>query len=421
MIDRQTTQRPAIKGWCPGALRPMLSGDGLLVRIRPPMGLLTAGQATAIAQAARTRGNGMIDLTSRANLQLRGIRPEAHAHLIADLKAQGLIDPDIETEALRNLVVTPFRAGAGHHGPPATRPPSPTLPPPTLLDDTGREALGADDTDSLATILTTALARMAPLPGKFGFTLDTGPRPVLSQTPADLRLERDAAGGLILRPDGHGFGRRVTRDSLAAEVILMVRWFLDHGGAPDGRGRMAALVARCAVPQGCDTAPASALPTPTPGLCPDGALVAFAFGQIDAASLEALASLGHALRLTPWRMVLLVGAASLPDLPALITDPADPLLHVTACTGAPGCPQAFGPTRTTARTLAPHLPPGRRLHVSGCAKGCAHPAPADLTLVATPDGFDLVRHGCAADTPSHRALHPADLAPLLKDPDAPPV
>ena len=23
----------AIKGWCPGALRPMLSGDGLVVRI----------------------------------------------------------------------------------------------------------------------------------------------------------------------------------------------------------------------------------------------------------------------------------------------------------------------------------------------------------------------------------------------------
>ena len=24
-----------IKGWCPGALRPMLSGDGLVVRVRP--------------------------------------------------------------------------------------------------------------------------------------------------------------------------------------------------------------------------------------------------------------------------------------------------------------------------------------------------------------------------------------------------
>ena len=30
-----------IKGWCPGALRPMQSGDGLVVRIRPPTGRLT--------------------------------------------------------------------------------------------------------------------------------------------------------------------------------------------------------------------------------------------------------------------------------------------------------------------------------------------------------------------------------------------
>ena len=26
---------PVIQGWCPGALRPMMSGDGLVVRVRP--------------------------------------------------------------------------------------------------------------------------------------------------------------------------------------------------------------------------------------------------------------------------------------------------------------------------------------------------------------------------------------------------
>ena len=26
---------PQVKGWCPGAHRPMMSGDGLVVRIRP--------------------------------------------------------------------------------------------------------------------------------------------------------------------------------------------------------------------------------------------------------------------------------------------------------------------------------------------------------------------------------------------------
>ena len=81
----------------------------------------------------------------------------------------------------------------------------------------------------------------------------------------------------------------------------------------------------------------------------------------------------------------------------MITDPADPMLRVVACTGAPGCVQARAATRPLARALAPHL--DRLLHVSGCVKGCAHPAAADLTLTATPGGFALIRGGTAADAP----------------------
>ncbi|WP_252979256.1 hypothetical protein [Mameliella alba] len=36
---------PEIKGWCPGAWRPMLSGDGLVVRVRPHLARLDADQA----------------------------------------------------------------------------------------------------------------------------------------------------------------------------------------------------------------------------------------------------------------------------------------------------------------------------------------------------------------------------------------
>ena len=99
-------------------------------------------------------------------------------------------------------------------------------------------------------------------------------------------------------------------------------------------------------------------------------------------------------------MLLIVGASELPAIPGLITDPADPILRITACTGAPGCPQALGDTRHLARQLAPHLPPGRTLHLSGCAKGCAHPGPADLTLTATGQAYDLIRNGTASATPS---------------------
>ncbi|MFN3576066.1 MAG: precorrin-3B synthase, partial [Tabrizicola sp.] len=250
-----------------------------------------------------------------------------------------------------------------------------------------------------------------------GFALDTGPRPVLTGASADIRVERGPDGGLILRPDGHPLGQPVT--DLGSDAIAMAEWFVAHGGITNGRGRMAALIARGAIPPGCTLAPAEPLPTPGPGLHPDGALVALAFGQMRAATLHALAALGQDLRPTPWRMFLIVGASTPPALPGLITNPADPILRITACTGAPACPQALGDTRQLARRLAPHLAPDQTLHISGCAKGCAHPAPAGITLTATEAGYDLIRNGTAHDTPSLRGLVPQAILDQLKARNAP--
>ena len=373
-----------IKGWCPGALRPMASGDGLVVRVRPPLGRLTPAGAGAIARAALAHGNGIVDLSARANLQLRGVTEASHGPLIKDLRAEGLIDPDIQTESLRNLIVTPFRDA---------------------------------ETNALAATLTAALARMPRLSGKFGFALDTGPRPVLTGASVDIRVERAADGELILRPAGSAFGKRV--GDLADDAIGMAEWFIAQGGVTDGRGRMAALIAKGVAPEGCDTAPADPQPQPEPGLHPEGVLVALAFGQMRAETLLALAALGHEIRPTPWRMLFLVGAMTIPDIPGLISDPADPILRVTACTGAPACPQALGDTRQLARHLAPQLVKGQTLHLSGCAKGCAHPSPAPLTLTATPTGYDLIRGGLASDTPSLTGLSPQALPDLLKAEHAP--
>jgi precorrin-3B synthase len=64
-----------------------------------------------------------------------------------------------------------------------------------------------------------------------------------------------------------------------------------------------------------------------------------------------------------------------------------------------------------ARALAPSL---RALgvsscHVSGCSKGCARSAAADLTLVGASGTFAVVHHGTARSAPS-RFVHPSDLA-----------
>jgi precorrin-3B synthase len=110
-------------------------------------------------------------------------------------------------------------------------------------------------------------------------------------------------------------------------------------------------------------------------------------------------------------MVLIEGAAAAPQIPGLIAAPDDPLLHVTACTGAPGCPQALGATRPLARSLAPLVPHRRMLHVSGCAKGCAHPGRADATLVARGgDAFDLILSDTAAGLPTRTSISPEALS-----------
>jgi len=370
-----------VQGWCPGALRPMESGDGLVVRIRVPGGRLSPEQARGIARAARTHGNGLIDLSGRANLPLRGVREASRAPLIADLAALGLIDPDLGAETRRNVIVTPF---ADAH------------------------------TDALAAALAAVLPQMPELPGKFGFMLDCGPAPVMAQTPADIRVERAVEGQLILRAAGLELGAPIHADDLPEAACEMAHWFVAAGGIR--WGRMVQLVASGARPEGrlapC-LAPAPALAAPGPGLVAEGALVGFEFGQMAAETLAALAELG-ALRLTPWRMLLIEGAQAMPDLPGLVTDPADPILRVFACTGAPGCLQAARPTRPLARALARCVPPGRVLHVSGCAKGCGWPARADLTLTATPAGFDLIVAGTAADEPLRTALSEAEAADLVE-------
>ncbi len=66
----------SVRGWCPGALRPMESGDGLIVRLRPRCGTLRAADVRAIADIAARYGNGLIDLTRRANIQMRGLAPD---------------------------------------------------------------------------------------------------------------------------------------------------------------------------------------------------------------------------------------------------------------------------------------------------------------------------------------------------------
>jgi precorrin-3B synthase len=111
------------------------------------------------------------------------------------------------------------------------------------------------------------------------------------------------------------------------------------------------------------------------------------------------ASGAPAVRVTPWRRLLLEGARCTPRA-GLLIDNHSPELHTRACIGAPGCEQASVATHLLARRLSRAVG-GHRLHVSGCSKGCADSRPAGVCVVGRDGRYDLVFDG-RADAPPRR-------------------
>ncbi|WP_425102374.1 cobalamin biosynthesis protein CobG [Tropicibacter sp. S64] len=371
---------PIVKGWCPGAHRPMMSGDGLVVRVRPFRAELTAAQALALCDLAERFGNGTLDLTSRANLQFRGVAEADHAALLAELDALGLIDADPAVEGHRNILMPPdWEQG--------------------------------DLTDRLYTALLDTLPRLPDLPEKMGFALDTGRGAHLRAGSADFRFERDNHGALLLRADGAARGHPVTEDTAMQALTEMADWFIATGGRDTGR--MSRHLRQVALPGDWQTAAPRPDGVPlSPGPAPDGPILGAAFGKIDTHALRTLLTSSKAthLRLMLNRLFWLRGA-QVTNAPGFVTKANDPALRAHACPGAPFCPQATVETRPLATRLARQT--SKPLHVSGCAKGCALPRPCALTLTGRDGAFDLVENGAPWDAPSRTALDPTTLT--LKD------
>ena len=79
----------------------------------------------------------------------------------------------------------------------------------------------------------------------------------------------------------------------------------------------------------------------------------------------------------------------------------DPRRRIVACPGHPPAGRGLIPTRCSLAARGVALLPGSgvAMHVSGCPKGCAHPARAPLTLVGTARGYGIIQGGPRA-TPS---------------------
>lgn len=385
------------RGWCPSTLRPMETGDGWLVRLHPPGASLTPTQLRRIAALAAEHGNGLIEISARANLQLRGVTAESHPVLVERLLAERLVDEHESDGPQRVTLVSPVA---------------------------GRDPTSLLDAAVLAEAIELRARTISGLPAKLGIVVDDGGAQSLDGFAGDIRLVGLPAGRMALCLADRLWHRPIPTAEVVDVVDAILRAFAAlRAVAPDRIRRLRdlspeALASLSSLPEAA--APTPRMPPRRAGLFSlkedrFAALIGLPFGRCSAGTLDRLAAGLKAdavdIRLSPWRGLAFrdLGHAeaeslfSLADNLGLITCDDDPRLSVQACAGSPACSRAEASAMADAAVLAEAaadlLAEGATLHVSGCVKACAHPAAADLTLVGRDGRYDVVMGGTTRDKP----------------------
>ncbi|MEO6879506.1 MAG: precorrin-3B synthase [Mycobacteriaceae bacterium] len=337
--DHQTSDR------CPGALSLHLAADGLLARVRLP-----GGRVRGDVLAALTR-LGEVELTSRANLQLRRVDPGV-AEAIAEL---GLL-PSATHERVRNILASPWSRAL----------------------------------DPVVATLDAALCaqpELAELSGRFLFALDDSSADVAGQRP-DAVAVAAGPGRWWVGPAGVVVGD----DEVVDELLAVAQGLLRVG---DGAWRLADL------PDGGEGLAArlrggrAVVEPPAPADLPRvGTELDVPAARLTSAAADALAGSGADLRITVHRSVVALGEVALAPLVAagLVLAPSR-WGRVSACTGRPGCAKALADVRADAtaaiaagRSTTEGDPAGL-VHWSGCERRCGRPAGAFTDVLATTDGY----------------------------------
>jgi len=387
------------RGACPALFAPMQTGDGFLVRLNPVTGGLAPAQLAALCDAAHVHGNGIIEVTARGSVQIRGLT-EGSATLFA--QAVDRLGISVRTGV---PVQTGVLAG---------------LDPDEIADPT-----------RLADMIRSGIAE-AGLEGRLGpkvsVVIDGGGRTALDQVAADIRLtavvtDTGANAWQVAIAGDSRIARRlgiVPDESAACKATLELLSAISAIGL-EARARDLLVADRhVAVPRDRpeDDVDSGAsllgIANLRKNLVALG--VALPFGHTTSRLMRTFAEAATNLaigdiRAAPGRTLVAVcdTAAQAQVLRKHATalgfpiSPSDPRLSVSACPGAPDCASGHLPARRIAAEIAREhgelLDGSVHLHVSGCAKGCAHPGIATLTMVGGEAGTGLVIDGTARDEP----------------------
>ena len=395
---------PQRRGACPGLSAPMTTGDGLLVRLLP-IGTIALDAFAALCAAARQHGNGIIEVTSRGSIQIRGLSAVSAPRFAAAIAALGIAAEDGIPVLINALA--------------------------------GLDAEDIIDIGALAADLRLALTRgslAARLSAKVSVAIDGGGSLNLDGIVADVRLRAEAVDGVaVLCVSVGGDGRNATHLGCVAgrdgvEVATRLLEVLAQRGrvarmrdviAAEGVAAFHPAIADLIIHDGAARSESPFSDAIGLHPLPDGTFaygVGLAFGHADATSLQRLTEAAEAagargIRAAPGRVLMIIGLTQPPAVSFVTATEAlgfivradDPRRHVVACAGAPICASADIAARALAPQIAaaaaPHLDGSFKIHISGCAKGCAHPPPAALTVVGTSAGCVFISNGSTRDAP----------------------
>ena len=390
------------RGACPRIATPMPTGDGLLARL-PPQGTLSIANLIALCDAALECGNGVLEVTQRGSLQVRGL-----SYTSAPLFARRVFSLGLAAEDGPQVLASPLMGFDAHE----------------QMD------LGAVLLEVRAGL--TDHAALKSLNPKVSTLLDGGGALNLDGLSGDLRLRAVSDSRLLVNIAGDASTATTLGTiepghaaDVAVRILTAIAALGSHARARDLTVGNDVAILRRSLAHLMSFAPVQHQATPAAqpiGMhhSYDGRLalgIALAFGHTDATTLRQLALLAAerdatSIETAPGRALLVVGlhARGAQELSAaaaklgFIVWPDDPRRFVVACAGAPACGSAKLATRVAApefaRAASAMLDGSITIHLSGCSKGCAHPGPAAITFVG-PDG--LVLQGRACDQ-SHIAV-----------------
>ena len=365
--------KPSAKGWCPSTLIPMKSGDGLLIRIKPPFSRLTSRQAQTIAMLSERYGNGFLDITNRANLQIRGLSQNTYPLMLKGLQDIGIAEKNEVPDRI-NLVLCPF------------------IP---------YQSIGW----RCAKMLYDSAGDFPNLPVKFGFAIDCGRKRYLSDISADIRIEKDNSNKLLIRFDGCEKGYVSSEKTFISDILEALNWFSSSQKKELPYKRMHQLLMNIDVPDiYAKTKPQENKKSLNPGFEEDRQVISIPFGQLKANQLLQLADGSQEIIFSVNRCLII---DKIPKLSGeFIKTKNDLRYNVTACTGMPGCASASINTKRLALKLSESelIQFDKSYHLSGCKKGCALQTKSDICIVGENGSYNLLENGFAWDEPKHASL-----------------